>query len=75
MKQKDEMPESDETAPPAADRTPEVLSFRAVIVMTHHAGGKPLLSDVETALIKSNLKFVMPADPSGMIVISLNDVQ
>lgn len=59
--------------PSSDDRSPEVLSFRAIVVVTKHNGGKPTLESVEKALRKLGVKFVMPADVSGSVVISVND--
>ncbi len=59
--------------PAVEDRTPEVLSFRATIVITKHSGGKPTLEDVENALRKLDVRFVMPAELGGTVVISVND--
>lgn len=67
------MDEKQETAKAADERTPEVLSFRATIVLTKHSGGRPTLEDVETALRKVGVRFVMPADIGGTVVISVND--
>ena len=50
-----------------------VLSFKAVIVMTLNHGVEPTLRDIEAALKRSGLTFVMPAGVEAPIVIALND--
>ncbi len=64
---------ADMEKPATEDRTPEVLSFRATIVITKQRGGKPTLDDVENALRKIGVRFVMPAEIGGTVVISVND--
>jgi hypothetical protein len=60
---------------PIPRQTPEVLSFRAVLVMTQNDGLRPTLESLAAALQTAGLKFVMPADPGGIVVISVNDHQ
>ncbi len=65
--------ENESAAKAPEDRTPEILSFRATIVLTKHAAGRPTLDDLEGALRKIGVRFVMPADVGGSVVISVND--
>lgn len=65
--------EKTKAAESPARLSPEVLSFKAVIVMTTAAGTRPTLESVDTALRKLGAKYVMPASVESPIVMSLSD--